>query len=248
SPAYAKTLKRSAVTCWRSTRYPSELRWTERNSPISLSLPVTDGIDINRFVSSNGFISTFQSGGNSLAGKLTLVTQKMYDTVPVRFCEFDLIVFSHFGLEKDLPDFSQCGAYPIADLCRHCFNRAELLNELQGFFRADTLDAIAKVRTYKNGEIHQLRTCDAIVFQQRAGVDELRYNGPERAVARQKFLSRNREKPQQPGCSKQQTIVILARSSPDVAARSDVRSQRFAFGWRLDDRQPHQAQKFARFP
>src|SRR5215831_6369422 len=107
SPAYAKTLKRSPVTFWRSTRYPSELRWAERNSPISLSLPVTDGIDINRLVSSNGFISTFQSGGNSLAGELTLVTQKMYDTVPIRFCEFDLIVFNHFGLQKDPPDFAQ---------------------------------------------------------------------------------------------------------------------------------------------
>src|SRR5262245_54967354 len=56
-PANANTLKRSPTTLCRSTRYPSDVKCDKRNSPISLSVPVTEGMVMSFFVSSNGFIS-----------------------------------------------------------------------------------------------------------------------------------------------------------------------------------------------
>src|SRR5262245_57272901 len=56
STAKAKTLKRSAVTCCRSARYPSDARCEERNSPTSPSVPVTEGMLMSFFVSSKEFM------------------------------------------------------------------------------------------------------------------------------------------------------------------------------------------------
>src|SRR5262249_20339213 len=152
-------------------------RWERRNSPISRSVPVTDGMAIRRLVSSNGFICTFQRCGNPLTRELTLVTEKMYDTVPVRLCELRLIIFTHIRFEKDTPDFSQCRTDLIADFHRHLVNRAELLHKFQRFFRADALDTREKVRANQDGKIHQLFTRDAVVSQQRAHVYKFRYDG-----------------------------------------------------------------------
>src|SRR5262245_45940352 len=71
SPAKAKTLNRSPRTSCRSTRYPKDAKCVERNSPMFRSDPVTDGIDINVFVNSNGFIrqTTRRSAARDMPGR-----------------------------------------------------------------------------------------------------------------------------------------------------------------------------------
>ena len=169
------------------------------------------------------------------------------ESLNVRFAKCDPVVVGDRGAEKQGADSLQVVILTqlVAKLLRQLLETAAPLHQRQRLLGADSLYPLVEVGPDEHRQIDELVSSDPPGVEATCELDHLGLDGSERAFARQEFLARNGEKPDEPRRTEKKRVVILAGRGPHAWRMCHVRGLRLALRGRLDRRQAEQAEQLA---